>query len=85
MLSHNVFATGGDSMRSKVALSFLAVWRRNQKSPRLSLPLLKAADVLYTDGGLEDLPQEHPFFGEPKSPMTAASGTECVVPDWFQL
>jgi hypothetical protein len=66
MLNHNgCLATGGDSMRSKVAMSFLAVWRRNQKSPRLSLPLLKAADVLYTDGGLEDLPQEHPFFGEP--------------------
>ncbi len=51
-------------MREKVAASFLAIWRRNQKSPRLALPLLKAADVLYIECGLEDLPATHFIPGE---------------------
>ncbi|BDA42087.1 probable tubulin-specific chaperone D [Coccomyxa sp. Obi] len=57
-------SAGEAGMREKVAASFIAVWRRNQKSPRLALPLLKAADVLYTEAGLEDLPASHTFPGE---------------------
>ncbi|CAL8461606.1 g1137 [Coccomyxa elongata] len=55
---------GGVGMHEKVAASFLAIWRRNQKSPRLALPLLKAADVLYTECGLEDLPATRFIPGE---------------------
>ena len=50
-------------MREKIAASFLAIWQRHQRSARLALPLLKAADVLYTECGLEDLHVTHPFPG----------------------
>ena len=43
-------------MLDRVAAALLAVWRRNAGSARLALPLLRCADLLYTEGGLEDLP-----------------------------
>ena len=48
-------------MREKISASFLAMWRRNQRSARLALLLLKAANVLYTDCGLEHLHMTHPL------------------------
>lgn len=55
---------GEESTREKLAAAFLALWSRSRRSPRLALPLLKALDVLFTEGRLCDLPPTHPLPGQ---------------------
>jgi hypothetical protein len=58
-----VHATGEGGLLPETAAALLAVWKRSAGSGRLALPLLRTADLLYTEGGLEGLPPDSAFPG----------------------
>ena len=54
---------GEGGLLHETASALLAVWKRSAGSGRLALPLLRTADLLYTEGGLEDLLPDSAFPG----------------------
>ena len=52
---HILFLCADRSLLAKVAMALLAIWRGHARSARLALPLLRTADLLYGEGGMESL------------------------------